>query len=205
MTRTAPPAGVAARLSFLDRYLTLWIFLAMGIGVGGGFLFPHVVPSINRLNVGTTYVPIAVGLILIGLVALLFTIVVMFSLKGETIVRLPLDLPTGRPGSPRRDRRSPRFPVSRAWDCPSWFSRRRPPGRGAWSRAYGCHPFVPEDRAHPACDPAPRPADGSSARPAGRRRRAGPARVMPPSSPCPATRRGRRPAVAAGRCRRFRR
>ena len=52
------------RLSFLDRYLTLWIFIAMGVGIALGFFAPGVVPMLNTLNVGTTSIPIAVGLVL---------------------------------------------------------------------------------------------------------------------------------------------
>jgi arsenite transporter len=51
-------------LSLVDRYLTAWILLAMLAGIGGGWLFPGVVPLLGRLNVGTTSLPIAVGLIL---------------------------------------------------------------------------------------------------------------------------------------------
>jgi ACR3 family arsenite transporter len=53
-----------AKLRFLDRYLTLWIFLGMAVGVGMGYLVPGVVGLITRLQVGTTSIPIAVGLIL---------------------------------------------------------------------------------------------------------------------------------------------
>jgi ACR3 family arsenite transporter len=56
--------SVAGRLSFLDRYLTLWIFLAMAIGVGAGYLFPGMAEAINDLSVDDTSIPIAIGLIL---------------------------------------------------------------------------------------------------------------------------------------------
>ncbi len=51
------------QLSFLDRYLTLWIFLAMIVGIGSGSFFPELLPWLNSLSFGTTSIPIALGLI----------------------------------------------------------------------------------------------------------------------------------------------
>jgi ACR3 family arsenite transporter len=60
----AEPRAVVGRLSILDRFLTLWIFLAMGLGVGLGYFIPKAADFITLFQVDTTSIPIAIGLIL---------------------------------------------------------------------------------------------------------------------------------------------
>jgi arsenite transporter len=64
MGRGGMSEGIIKKLSFLDRFLTLWIFLVMGIGVSSGYFYPQIVGFWNKFQIGTTNIPIAIGLIL---------------------------------------------------------------------------------------------------------------------------------------------
>ena len=63
-TSPSTETGVAGRLSFLDRFLTLWIFAAMALGIALGFVAPGFTATLERMSIGTTSVPIAIGLVL---------------------------------------------------------------------------------------------------------------------------------------------
>ena len=63
-SQNCAPAHERKQLGFIDRYLTLWIFLAMAIGVGIGYFFPSSSDFINSFSSGTTNIPLAIGLIL---------------------------------------------------------------------------------------------------------------------------------------------
>ena len=71
-----PRAG--RRLSFLDRYLTLWIFLAMLLGLGLGYFMPGVARGVTRLSAGTTSIPISTPVFAIVIALFLSTSVGLF-------------------------------------------------------------------------------------------------------------------------------
>ncbi len=74
-----------SRLSFLDRNLTIWIFLAMGLGIGLGSLFQGLPTWLNSLSVGTTNIPIAMAIATFGLAS-----PVAFATVIEPLVEVPV-------------------------------------------------------------------------------------------------------------------
>ena len=76
---------VASRLSVLDRYLTVWIFAAMALGIALGWFVPDVESLVDSFSVGTTNIPIAIGLILIGLARCIAMVIVWNDIaRGST-------------------------------------------------------------------------------------------------------------------------
>ncbi|MEH6309034.1 ACR3 family arsenite efflux transporter [Olivibacter sp. CPCC 100613] len=63
-TNSCTPINGRKKLNFLDRYLTLWIFIAMAVGIGMGYFIPSTTASINAYSSGTTNIPLAIGLLL---------------------------------------------------------------------------------------------------------------------------------------------